>query len=210
MTKQKEPQWEPSGDTFISRCDVKGCAFAFHRYAIHCDLNSQRVLITDMDGNPEYEIERGERTPETQPDTWRDYCASVAETGNDYLSAFIVPQSCPQTWTVKLSAWLGARERGLRIVQGRRAGHSYVIPLRFPKSVLEYLEADTSRAFFTSNAIHSFTELKQTQESGGFEILRGSSDLRMKIRFRIDVAYPAVQIKRKLMKLARRGVRRAA
>lgn len=205
--KEKEPHWEPTGDTFIEPCNDKSCAFAFHQYAIHSDLHSQRVLITDMDGNREYEIEDGESIPRTSPETWLAYCTSVAETGNDYLGTFIVPRSCSQTWTVKLCTWLGAKERGLRIIKGRCAGRSYVIPIRMPKSVLDYLEADTSRALFTSNAVHSFTELRQIQDSGGFEILRGSNNLRMTIRFRLDVAYPAPQIKRKLMKMARKELR---
>jgi hypothetical protein len=136
----------------------------------------------------------------------RAYVQSVAETGNDYLGVFSVTEKQSQTWTILLGNWLGNSTKGMLIIKGRRKGRKSVLPLQFPTSVSEYLEMDRGHALFTTRAVHSLDELRQLQrQTGEFQILRNEKTW-TRIRFTLDVGVTKPQLKRAVMRAARKSL----
>lgn len=204
MPKTKQsPSWEPTGDTFIARCDEKDCRYNFHQYAVHSDLNSNRLLVTDMDGNDEFETD-SHLDCITKEEVWLDYVREVAQTGDDYLGSFTVKQSRKQTWSVTLANWLGNKDRGLLIVRGRRVGRKSVTPDQFPLAVSQYLEMVKGATRFTTKAVHSVDELKALQSKGDFRVTSTDRHNHTRIRFTLDVPFTQNQNKRAVMKVARK------
>lgn len=205
-TNTQKKQWEPTGDTFIDRCDDKDCRFDFHQYAIHSDVSSNRLLITDTDGNEEFETD-SYLDCTTQPDVMRDYLQMVANTGDDYLGALNVTIKKSQMWTVTLKRWIGANTQGLIIASGRRKGHKTVRPADFPSAVAEFLEMKKLYTRYVTTAAKSIAELYQLAGDTFQVVPRGRNELSTRIRFTLDVPLTQTQNKRAVAAKARQALK---
>lgn len=134
--------------------------------------------------------------------SWLDYAAYVAETGEDPLGNYHVDRETrvDETWTTTLQTWIGSRKLGLRIKSVKRKGDKTDTPNQFlPEYVREYLEMKRKGGISYCEGIHSFDEVCPT----GDDKLTGRGTTR-KITFTLDrrIPFPAAQIRANLIAAA--------
>ena len=97
--------------------------------------------------------------------SWLDYAAYVAETGEDPLNNYTVDREIKmvETWTATLETWIGSRKLGLRIKSVRRKGDKTDTPNQsLPNHVRDYLEMKRKGSIFYCDGIHSFSDVCPT------------------------------------------------
>lgn len=120
--------------------------------------------------------------------SWLDYAAYVAETGEDPLGNYSVDRETrtDETWTATLQVWIGSRKLGLRIKSVKRKGDKADTPNQsLPEYVREYLEMKRKGGISYCDGIHSFSDIAPM----GNEKLVGRGANR-KITFTLTVKTP--------------------
>jgi hypothetical protein len=156
----------------------------------HLWINDDGKYSTcDSDGSHEPFDGRGVRGYyRDASESWKEYAAFVAETGEDPLGSYSVDHETRtvETWTATLETWIGSRKLGLRIKSVRRKGDKTETPNQsLPDHVRDYLEMKRKGGIFYCEGIHSFDDICAT----GSDKLTGRGATR-KITFTLTVKTP--------------------
>ncbi len=176
-------------DIIASRANRGSDGFYITHLWIYGGGKRPTYSICDTDGNHR---DCGKREADTfcrdEHQSWLDYAAFVAETGEDPLRNYSVDHETRtvETWTATLETWIGSRKLGLRIKSVRRKGDKTETPNQsLPDHVRDYLEMKRKGGISYCEGIHSFDDICAT----GGDKLTGRGATR-KITFTLTVKTP--------------------
>ena len=167
----------------------EACWYITHLWIYRDGKKRPTYSICDSDGNHEDCTKRdADAFFRDEHQSWLDYAAYVAETGEDPLRNYSVDRETrvDETWTATLETWIGSRKLGLRIRSVKRKGDKTNTPNQsLPEHVRDYLEMKCKGGISYCDGIHSFDDVCPTD--GDKLIGRGAT---RKITFTLTVKTP--------------------